>query len=324
MLALPATINAARLLAIAINLTILAFNSRPPTVGNHRPSRPTTVRFARLKGESCKSGRHLSRLPGNLDCQGQASLFGLAGRQRTNPPLIVTVDNLASALPHPQGFSGIRGLLTGRGYSCPVNYRELEEALCRLPTVDAARVVGDNGRIAEVHVLAAPSKPPKQIVRDIQSLAMASFGLPIDRRAISVVQIDRADREQGERPAVLEIKETPQGSRVTASVTLGWQGEMFVGEAEGPSASATRLRLVGEATLRALEQAIGGETGLALAALEIAPIGGRNVAVAEIVVVTGGEERMTVGSALTGHDHSQAAVRAVLDALNRFVPHLRR
>lgn len=205
-----------------------------------------------------------------------------------------------------------------------MNYLELEEALCRLPTVDAVRVVGDNGRVAEVHVLAAPAKAPKQIVRDVQSLAMASFGINIDRRAVSVVQIERADRSPGERPAVLDIKEVPQGSRITAAVTLGWQGEVFVGEADGPAASATRLRLVGEATLRSLEQAIGGETGLALAALEVVTLGGRQVAIAQVVVVAGGEERTMVGSALAGHDPSQSAVRAVLDALNRYVPQLRR
>lgn len=236
----------------------------------------------------------------------------------------MVVDNLAPASSSSQGSLQIRALGTGHGYPCPVNYRELEEALCRLPTVDAARVVGDNGRVAEVHILAAPAKAPKQIVRDVQSLAMASFGITIDRRSVSVVQIDRSDRAPGERPAVLEIKEVPQGSRINATVTLGWQGEVFVGEAGGPAASATRLRMVGEATLQALEQAIGGETGLALAALEVVSVGGRDVAVAQVVVVSGGEERTTVGSALAGHDPSQSAVRAVLDALNRYVPQLRR
>ncbi|NIA26252.1 MAG: hypothetical protein GWP04_11875 [Gammaproteobacteria bacterium] len=205
-----------------------------------------------------------------------------------------------------------------------MKYQELEEALCLLPTVDAVRIVGDNGRVAEVHVLAAPAKPPKQVVRDVQSLAMASFGINIDRRAVSVVQIERSDRSPGERPAVLDIKEVPQGTRITASVTLGWQGEVFVGEADGPAASATRLRLVGDATLRSLEQAIGGDIGLALAALEIATVGNRPVAIAQVVVVSGGEERAMVGSALAGQDLPQAAVRAVLDALNRYVPQLRR
>ena len=48
-----------------------------------------------------------------------------------------------------------------------MKYAELEETLGRLPTVDAVRVVGDNGHVAEVHVLAVPGKPAKQIVRDV-------------------------------------------------------------------------------------------------------------------------------------------------------------
>lgn len=231
---------------------------------------------------------------------------------------------LAVKTPITQGYDKNAVPPAGGGYPCTVKYRELEEALCLLPTVDAVRIVGDNGRVAEVHVLAAPAKPPKQVVRDVQSLAMASFGISIDRRVVSVVQIERSERTPGERPAVLDIKEVPQGTRITASVSLGWQGEVFVGEADGPAASATRLRLVGDATLHALEQAIGGDIGLALAALEIATVGNRPVAIAQVVVVSGGEERAMVGSALAGQDLPQAAVRAVLDALNRYVPQLRR
>ncbi len=205
-----------------------------------------------------------------------------------------------------------------------MQYHELEEALCRLPSVDAVRIVGTNGRIEEVHVLAAPAKPAKQVVRDVQSLAMASYGINIDRRTVSVVQIERGEREGGERPSILDIRETTEGARLDAAVTLGWQGEVFVGEAAGPAASATRLRLIGEATLRALEAAIGGEIGLALAALETPTVGNRQVAIAQVVVVSAGEERTMVGSALVGKETSQAAVRAVLDAINRHIPQLRR
>lgn len=202
--------------------------------------------------------------------------------------------------------------------------RELEETLCRLPTVDAVRVVGDNGRIQEVHVLASPGKPPKQVVRDVQSLAMASFGITIDRRVVSVVQIESDELARSERPAIIEIKEVPEGTRLHVSVTLGWQQDLYVGQATGPGASATRLRLVGEATLHALEQAIGEDVGLALAAVETPTVGNRQVAVAQVVMVSGGDERLMVGSALVAQDPSQAAVRSVLDAVNRQVPQLRR
>jgi hypothetical protein len=70
-----------------------------------------------------------------------------------------------------------------------VDIQELEETLARLPSINAVRIVGGKDGIREVHVLAAPDKAPKQVVRDVQSLALARFGITVDRRAISVVQI---------------------------------------------------------------------------------------------------------------------------------------
>lgn len=206
-----------------------------------------------------------------------------------------------------------------------MRYRELEETLCRLPTVDAVRIVESNGSIDEVHVLAGPGKPAKQVVRDIQSLAMAAFGVSVDRRAVSVVQIESEDIGRSDRPAVVEISESPNGSHTDVSVTLSWQNELFVGETTGPLSATTRQRLVGEATLHALEKAVADENiGLALAAVDTPTVGNRQVTVAMIVMVSGGEERLLVGSAIAGSDESQAAVRAVLDAMNRHMPHLRR
>lgn len=205
-----------------------------------------------------------------------------------------------------------------------MKYSELQETLSRLTTVDAVRVVGDNGQITEVHVLASPGKPPKQVVRDVQSLAMASFGIAIDRRVVSVVQIESDELVRSDRAAVTDITETPEGARTRVSVSLTWKNERFVGESLGPSGPTSRMRLVGEATLTALERATSDETAFALASLEVPVIGSRAVAVAQIVMVTGGEERLLVGCALAGTDQTQAAVRSVLDAVNRVVPQLTR
>ena len=205
-----------------------------------------------------------------------------------------------------------------------MNYLELEETLCRLTTVDAVRVIGKNGDIAEVHVLASPGKPAKQVVRDVQSLAMASLGIAIDRRVVSVVQIENEELGKSDRPAIVEITEHPDGARSMVSVTLSWKNELFVGEAIGPAGNVARLRLVGEAALKALEHAVGVDTAMALAALETKNVGSRETVIAQVVMVTGGEERVLVGCALLGTDPAQAAVRAVLDAVNRVVPQLKR
>src|SRR5207244_81264 len=86
-------------------------------------------------------------------------------------------------------------------------YADLETELCRIPEVTAARiVVNDQGKPTELHILALPDKHAKQVVRDIQSVAMASFGLDLDRRLISVVQLEGQETTtvgNGERRATM-------------------------------------------------------------------------------------------------------------------------
>ena len=203
-----------------------------------------------------------------------------------------------------------------------MNFRELEETLCRLPAVDAVRVVGDRDRITEVHVLADPSKAPKQIVRDIQSLAMARYGVGIDRRTVSVVQIGPAQRKEADRPAITAIEERPSGSRLHVTVRLTWRSNTVEGSAVGPAASSARLRLVGEATLRAVEEIFGGSPPLALEAITVTTVGSRPVVLTQVVSMNEGTEELAVGSALIRADEGEAVVRSVLDALNRRIPSL--
>lgn len=185
-------------------------------------------------------------------------------------------------------------------------------------------MVTDGGAPVEVHVLAKPGKAPKQVVRDVQSVALAAHGLRIDRRIVSVVQLEDGDVSAGDRPIVEDVAEQVDGSRMSISVTLSWHDEHLVGTATGPASATTRLRLVAEATVRALQQALAEEAAFGVQAVATPTVGTREVAVAQVVVVLDGSERLMVGSALVDGDASRAMVRAVLDALNRQVPGLRR
>jgi hypothetical protein len=78
------------------------------------------------------------------------------------------------------------------------------------------------------------------------------------------------------------------------------------------------LRLIGEATIDAVEQTFDAVPPIALDSVAVANVGSRRAMVA-IVVSAGdtGGEHLTVGSALSSGDDGEATVRAVLDALNR-------
>ena len=193
-----------------------------------------------------------------------------------------------------------------------------------MPGVEAARVVTEGGAVTEVHVLTGMGKAAKQVVRDVQSLAQAAFGLAIDRRVVSVVQLPDPDLAQGDRPVIVDVSEQMDGNHTKVVVTLDWQGDTLVGEVAGAAAHTTRNRLVAEEPIEALQQALQETTAIGVAAVDLPVLGSRSVAIAQVVMVTEGAERLMVGSALVDGDGSRAVVRAVLDALNRHIPELRR
>src|SRR5947209_1530155 len=141
----------------------------------------------------------------------------------------------------------------------------IEKELCRLPAVNAARIVADDiGRPKELHILASAEKAPKQIARDVQSVAMATFGMEIDHRIISVVQLDHAHLEPLVAPvgharvSIGAISSEQRGMRNHARVTLRRADDEVVGLAEGSIAESSRNRAVAQATLDALRQLVPG------------------------------------------------------------------
>ena len=80
--------------------------------------------------------------------------------------------------------------------------------------------------------------------------------------------------------------------------------------------TASRARLVGEATLRAVEEVAEPRISLQLEAVATTELGETQIAMAQVLM--DGVPVPLVGSALlTEHDATAATVRAVLDALNR-------
>ncbi|MFL6241226.1 MAG: hypothetical protein ACJ735_17220 [Actinomycetes bacterium] len=200
---------------------------------------------------------------------------------------------------------------------------DLEDALRQIPGIKAASVVTSPDAVpTEVHVLAGTGKPAKQIVRDIQSLAMARYGLDLDHRIVSVVQFDEPEDSStdGEisppRPVVssITVRTTGDAAETTIAVTLA--GTTFEGTAAGSSSVSARPRLVAQATLEALRELLGTPAELDHAA--VVQVGGRSVAVCvlTLAVPRQGEQLMT-GSALIRSDEVDALARCVLDALNR-------
>ena len=201
---------------------------------------------------------------------------------------------------------------------------EVEREICRLPDVSIARLVAEpDGRVSEVHVVAHAGKHPKQIVRDVQSIALASFGLELDRRVISVVQLQTAALDDQfaviePRPIIVAITAEASGLRSLVRVTLARDEDEAVGFAEGSIATTARHRLVATATVDALRQLEPAAECIDVDHAQIVRIGAHDIAVVTIVFVVPPAEQLVSGSAIVRpQQEADAVARAVLDATNR-------
>ncbi len=222
---------------------------------------------------------------------------------------------------------------TGHGGSDPrtatVSVRAVEALIASLPGVTGVRVLLDpSGSLGEVHVLADASRPPKAIVRDIESGLAARWGMAVDHRRISVAQMlesplrPRGGRLRLQQWAVtidplrgwteVAVSLTPGQPRPSAGASAIWQGR-------AAGSSQVGLRVAAEAVLEALNQSVQPDHRFALIDLCRVTLAGHDAVVCLLHYrSTRGGQTLT-GSALVRHEAVEAAVRAVLNGSNRLV-----
>lgn len=202
-----------------------------------------------------------------------------------------------------------------------LDVKALEKAIECLDGVLNAKVVGETS-VEEVHVLARPRKSPKLLVRDIETLFKARFGIDVDHKKISVVTFDIEEETKWFVPRLilwgLGWKKTPDTVQVEVEVKLGER--IYKGVAtENASRVRSHAFLVARATLNCLNQIVGdtlfmlhnvsthhlGEIEVVLTFVDYARAGARK------------EEDLLVGTALVREDIYEAVARATLDAVNR-------
>lgn len=228
---------------------------------------------------------------------------------------------------------------------------DLEDVLRQIPGIRAVSVVTDPNAVpTEVHVLASPGKPAKQLVRDVQSVALTRYDIDLDHRIVSVVQIGDEDAASTNgsgqpssdpmsatttegsdqpsagtddeatgslvRPSIASLTVRTYGPEAEACVTLAFGGESFEGTASGSGAASYRHRLVAQATLAALEPLLGLPTEVEAATLIDAGVHSVALTVLVVNVPRIGPQSIS-GSAVIRGDEADAVARSVLDALNR-------
>ncbi|MDO8585863.1 MAG: hypothetical protein Q7T82_02380 [Armatimonadota bacterium] len=197
--------------------------------------------------------------------------------------------------------------------------REIESAICQLRDIASAKVIGGpTGAIEEIHVLTESSRPPKQIVRDIESALMAKLGVQIDHKKISIAQVQGNQKPERRRLRFSDVAISVNGNRADATVHLSNDGTVYTGTSDGHSSAHSQLRLIATATLRAVENSGAADGTMVVEDLSAGTVlAGKTIVVVVTNMITDRGEDLLSGSCVVKQDLWKAVVNATLDAVNR-------
>jgi hypothetical protein len=196
---------------------------------------------------------------------------------------------------------------------------QMYESINKIDGVLSVKIIEENGEISEVHILANKLRAPKQIVRDIESSLIVLYDYKIDRRVISIVQIDTEDTSSINRIQYAGIIVNSTNTSIECTVKLCYED----GEAEVTLSRVRTLlnsrKIVAEATIRTIEEII--QQASIFDIQDVIVTEGRDVSFVSVIVnmITKGQEDAMVGSAIIKNDINEAIVKATLDAINRRV-----
>lgn len=207
--------------------------------------------------------------------------------------------------------------------------QDWEQAIKQIKSVITARInVNNLGDIEEVHILAGSGRAPKQVVRDVESVLAAQFGLQIDHKKISVAQIGDDDENtfairESSRPKLVGVTIRTVNGMAEVKVELLTGDKLIEGVSQGPSSSYNKLRLFVEATLKALSPLTLDKFLFVTEDVGITQLAKRQIALVAITLIAPAGEQSLTGCALVRNDDREAVVKATLDAVNRKLRFLR-
>ena len=204
-----------------------------------------------------------------------------------------------------------------QGIGTLVNSR-ICQAIEQLRGVEMAHVVMASGsEVSEVHVVATDERKPKHIVRDIESLLMAQFGLNVDYRKISLAQMREAPLSaRTPRPQLVTVESVNRGQR-RVQVILEDSGQHYTGSADISASASDSLSLTALATLNAMHRLVGRSGVFHLVSARKTVLGETDVVLVLITATHQDRQENLVGTCVVRDDILEACARATLDSINR-------
>ena len=200
-----------------------------------------------------------------------------------------------------------------------MDFSVFQDVISKIDGILNVKIIQENDTIKEIHILANKLRSPKQIVRDIESSLIASYDYRVDRRVISIAQIQTDEIKPISRIRYEGISVGTNGTAAQCTVKLSYEDSEFEITLTGIKTIANSRKMVAEAAVKVVEKIIG--QALIFDVQDVFVSSNRDVPFVSVIVnmITSNHEESMVGSVVVKNDINEAIVKAVLDAVNRRV-----
>ena len=200
------------------------------------------------------------------------------------------------------------------------NIIKIEEQIEKLESIVSCKIIqGEDSSFHEIHIVSNKNRSAKQLVRDVQSLLIATYGIQIDHKIISIAEIMCDDvKKKYKRLKVLSVSYDNNGDKVSIKISLEKDGEIFSNASQGINVRRNIDRMLVDTTLRTIEEAFGYEETFVLEDIKTVSFNTAEAVVVIIGIYNTIEQRFC-GTSLVGQDDKKAVVKATLDAVNRYL-----
>ncbi|WP_346917371.1 hypothetical protein [Clostridium sp.] len=198
-----------------------------------------------------------------------------------------------------------------------MDFISFEDVIAKIQGVTHSKVVYNDEEVEEVHIIANTIRSPKQIVRDIESALLAIFDYRIDRKLISIAQIDTGETKSIKRIRYEGISLEVKDNNVRCEVRLTMDDNEYMSTETAIGTSINRRRVVAKATVSAVEEIIGQVYAFDVEDIVINSI--RDISYVTVIVnmINDIAEEVLIGTAIVRNDTNEAIAKATLDAINR-------
>ena len=200
-----------------------------------------------------------------------------------------------------------------------MDFLAFQDTINKIEGVISSKVVVNNNELTEMHVLANNMRSPKQIVRDIETAIITVFDYRIDRKLISVAEIETEYDEKLKRIVFQGITLTTNDNTAECTVTLIYEEQEYSVSQTGIKTIANKRKIVADTTIKVVEKILGQSVLFDIQNVYIHS--SENISFVTVLVnmVIHGNEETMVGSAIVKNDVNEAITKATLGAINRRV-----